>query len=95
MHGAPKFPAIISDLPLAPTEAEHNLVKSYSCKCDKLVNTMHITASVFMNDDESGLHHDYEHWLEELAPHEPVGRYHHNMTGKDKADAHYTQGIAS
>src|SRR4030042_6160975 len=53
-----------------------------------LVNAMHITASVFINDDESGLHHDYEEWLEELAPHEPVGRYRHNRTGEDNADAH-------
>lgn len=53
-----------------------------------LVNAMHITASVFINDDESGLHHDYEVWLEKLAPHEPVRGYHHNRTGEDNADAH-------
>jgi secondary thiamine-phosphate synthase enzyme len=53
-----------------------------------LVNAMHITASVFINDDESGLHHDYDVWLEKLAPHEPVGSYHHNRTGEDNADAH-------
>ncbi|MBI3166539.1 MAG: YjbQ family protein [Chloroflexi bacterium] len=53
-----------------------------------LVNTMHITASVFINDDESGLHHDYEKWLEKLAPHEPVNGYRHNDTGEDNADAH-------
>ena len=53
-----------------------------------LVNAMHITASVFINDDEGGLHHDYEHWLEVLAPHEPLDRYHHNRTGEDNADAH-------
>ena len=53
-----------------------------------LVNAMHITASVFINDDESGLHHDYEEWLEGLAPHEPVGKYWHNRTGEDNADAH-------
>ena len=53
-----------------------------------LVNAMHITASVFINDDESGLHHDYEKWLEKLAPHEPVNGYHHNDTGEDNADAH-------
>jgi secondary thiamine-phosphate synthase enzyme len=58
-----------------------------------LVNTMHITASVFINDDESGLHHDYEEWLEELAPHEPVGRYRHNRTGEDNADAHLKRQI--
>ncbi len=53
-----------------------------------LVNAMHITASVFINDDESGLHHDYDKWLEELAPHEPVSQYQHNRTGEDNADAH-------
>jgi secondary thiamine-phosphate synthase enzyme len=53
-----------------------------------LVNAMHITASVFINDNESGLHHDYEVWLEKLAPHEPVRGYHHNRTGEDNADAH-------
>ena len=47
-----------------------------------LVNAMHITASVFINDDESGLHQDYDDWLEELAPHEPISHYHHNRTGK-------------
>ena len=49
---------------------------------------MHITASVFINDNESGLHHDYEKWLEELAPHEPIEQYDHNNTGEDNADAH-------
>src|SRR5512146_2641363 len=53
-----------------------------------LVNPMHITASVFINDDESGLHHDYEAFLEKLAPHEPVSQYRHNETGEDNADAH-------
>ena len=53
-----------------------------------LVNAMHITASVFINDDESGLHHDYEVFLEKLAPHEPTTNYHHNLTGEDNADAH-------
>ncbi len=53
-----------------------------------LVNSMHITASVFINDDESGLHHDYDKWLERLAPHEPVSGYRHNDTGEDNADAH-------
>ena len=51
-----------------------------------LVNAMHITASVFINDDESGLHQDYERWLEKLAPHEPVSGYTHNRTGEDIAD---------
>jgi len=53
-----------------------------------LVNAMHITASVFINDDESGLHRDYETWLEKLAPHEPVDQYRHNDTGEENADAH-------
>ncbi len=53
-----------------------------------LVNAMHISASVFINDDEPGLHHDYDRWLEHLAPHEPVGQYRHNDTGEDNADAH-------
>jgi len=57
-----------------------------------LVNAMHITASVFINDDESGLHHDYELWLEKLAPHEPVGQYRHNV-GEDNADAHMKRQI--
>ncbi len=58
-----------------------------------LVNAMHITASVFINDNESGLHHDYERWLEELAPHEPVDQYHHNRTGEDNADAHLKRQV--
>src|SRR5438874_2282999 len=53
-----------------------------------LISAMHITASVFINDDESGLHEDYDRWLEELAPHEPIGLYHHNRTSEDNADAH-------
>jgi len=53
-----------------------------------LVNAMHITASVFINDDESGLHHDFERFLEEIAPHEPISRYRHNLTGEDNGDAH-------
>ena len=58
-----------------------------------LVNAMHITASVFINDDESGLHHDYEKWLEKLAPHEPVSGYQHNDTGEDNADAHMKRQV--
>ena len=57
-----------------------------------LVNAMHITSSVFINDDESGLHHDYEEWLEKLAPHEPVSQYQHNV-GEDNADAHMKRQI--
>jgi secondary thiamine-phosphate synthase enzyme len=58
-----------------------------------LVNAMHITASVFINDDEAGLHHDYEKWLEKLAPHEPVSGYRHNDTGEDNADAHMKRQV--
>ncbi len=58
-----------------------------------LVNAMHITASVFINDDESGLHQDLEQWLEGLAPHEPVSNYLHNRTGEDNADAHLKRQI--
>ena len=58
-----------------------------------LVNAMHITASVFINDDESGLHEDYRKWLEELAPHEPVSKYRHNLTFEDNADAHMKRQV--
>ena len=58
-----------------------------------LVNAMHITASVFINDAEDGLLHDYEVWLEELAPHAPTDQYHHNRTGEDNADAHLKRQI--
>ena len=58
-----------------------------------LVNAMHITASVFINDDEAGLHQDYEKWLEGLAPHAPVGQYQHNRTGEDNADAHLKRQV--
>ena len=58
-----------------------------------LVNAMHITASVFINDNESGLHHDYEKWLEGLAPHAPIEQYHHNDTGEDNADAHLKRQV--
>ena len=58
-----------------------------------LVNAMHITASVFINDDESGLHTDYEQWLEKLAPHEPISAYRHNRTGEDNGDAHLKRQV--
>ncbi len=58
-----------------------------------LVNAMHITSSVFINDDETGLHHDYERWLEQLAPHEPTDQYEHNRTDEDNADAHLKRQI--
>ena len=58
-----------------------------------LVNAMHITASVFINDDEGGLHRDFESWLEHLAPHEPISRYQHNRTGEDNADSHLKRQV--
>ena len=58
-----------------------------------LVTAMHITASVFINDDESGLHQDYEKWLEKLAPHAPTSQYLHNQTGEDNADAHMKRQV--
>jgi secondary thiamine-phosphate synthase enzyme len=58
-----------------------------------LCNAMHITSSVFINDDESGLHDDYERWLERLAPHEPVSQYQHNRTGEDNGDAHLKRQV--
>jgi len=58
-----------------------------------LVNAMHISASVFINDNEPGLHHDYDAWLERLAPHAPVAQYRHNDTGEDNADAHLKRQI--
>jgi len=58
-----------------------------------LVNAMHITASVFINDDEAGLHHDLDVWLEKLAPHEPILQYQHNRTGEDNGDAHLKRQV--
>jgi secondary thiamine-phosphate synthase enzyme len=58
-----------------------------------LINAMHITASVFINDDEDGLHTDYLAWLERLAPHEPTTQYFHNLTGEDNADAHLKRQV--
>lgn len=58
-----------------------------------LVNAMHITASVFINDDERGLHHDYAEWLEKMAPHAPISQYRHNDTGEDNGDAHIKRQI--
>ena len=76
------------------TSSVEKLVKKSSIKegiC--LVNAMHITASVFINDNESGLHHDYDKWLEELAPHTPIEQYRHNDTGEDNADAHLKRQV--
>ena len=58
-----------------------------------LINAMHITASVFINDDESGLHSDYKDWLERLAPHEPISFYRHNLSGEDNGDAHLKRQV--
>ena len=58
-----------------------------------LVNAMHITASVFINDNEKGLHKDYDKWLERLAPHAPIDQYDHNKTGEDNADAHLKRQV--
>jgi secondary thiamine-phosphate synthase enzyme len=76
------------------TETVESLVRKSAVKeglC--LVNAMHISASVFINDDESGLHHDYEVWLEKLAPHAPTSQYEHNRTGEDNADAHLKRQV--
>jgi len=73
-------------------EAEALLAESGIQEGLCLVNAMHITASVFINDDESGLHHDFDVWLEKLAPHEPVSSYRHN-TGEINADAHLKRTI--
>ncbi len=69
----------------------HNLSQLQEGFC--FINPLHITASVFINDDESGLHHDYDAWLEKVAPHEPVSQYRHNDTGEDNADAHTKRQI--
>jgi thiamine phosphate synthase YjbQ (UPF0047 family) len=63
------------------------------CDLLSLVNSTHITCSVFINDDERGLHADYEDWLEDLAPHEPISRYRHNRTGEDNGDAHLKRQV--
>ena len=74
-------------------EVEQALAKSKVQEGLCLVNAMHITASVYINDDEAGLLHDYDRWLEKLAPHEPVAGYHHNRTGEDNADAHMKRQV--
>ena len=75
------------------SQAENCLQESGVQEGLLLVNAMHITASVFINDDESGLHHDYDVWLEKLAPHEPVSQYQHNRTGEDNAGAHLKRQV--
>ena len=73
-------------------EVEQSLLESGIQEGLALVNAMHITASVFINDDEPGLHYDYDQWLERLAPHGPVSQYRHNV-GEDNADAHMKRQI--
>jgi secondary thiamine-phosphate synthase enzyme len=80
------FVNITADVERAVTESG---VREGLC----LVNAMHITASVFINDDEPGLHEDYRRWLEKLAPHAPVDHYQHNRTGEDNGDAHHKRQI--
>jgi len=75
------------------SQVEAAVKKSGICEGICLVNAMHITSSVFVNDDESGLHADFERWLEQLAPHEPTNAYEHNRTGEDNADAHLKRQI--
>jgi secondary thiamine-phosphate synthase enzyme len=74
-------------------EVQHAIDESGVKEGMVLVNTMHITASVFINDDEHGLHKDFERWLEHLAPHAPISQYDHNKTGEDNADAHLKRQI--
>ena len=81
--------ALINITPQVEEALSESGVKEGLC----LVNAMHITASVFINDDESGLHQDYDDWLEKLAPHEPVSHYRHNRTGEDNGDAHLKRQV--
>jgi secondary thiamine-phosphate synthase enzyme len=81
--------AFINITPQVETCLRESGIKEGLC----LVNAMHLTASVFINDDEGGLHKDYDTWLEQLAPHEPTSRYRHNLTGEDNADAHLKRQV--
>lgn len=81
--------AFINITPVVEKAVEESGIKEGLC----LVNAMHITASVFINDDEPGLHKDFDNWLEGLAPHEPISRYRHNRTGEDNGDAHLKRTI--
>ncbi len=74
-------------------EVEECVRKSGVANGFALVNAMHITASVFINDDEPGLHADYDEWLERVAPHDPVSQYRHNRTGEDNGDAHLKRQV--
>jgi len=79
----------INITPKVETLVKASMIQEGLC----LVNAMHITASVFINDDESGLHQDFEEWLEGLAPHEPISHYMHNRTGEDNADGHLKRTV--
>jgi secondary thiamine-phosphate synthase enzyme len=85
----PSRRAFVNITPLVEAALARSGIREGLC----LVNPMHITASVFINDDEGGLHHDYEQWLEQLAPHAPTSRYQHNLTGEDNADAHLKRQV--
>jgi secondary thiamine-phosphate synthase enzyme len=85
----PSRRAFVNITPQVKEAVKESGIKEGLC----LVNPMHITASIFINDDESGLHQDYETWLEGLAPHEPVNHYRHNDTGEDNADAHLKRQV--
>ena len=84
----PKRIGFVNITPLVEAAVAQSGVREGLC----LVNAMHITASVFINDDESGLHEDYAEWLERLAPHDPAS-YRHNRTGEDNGDAHHKRQI--
>lgn len=75
------------------TQVESCLQESAIVEGIILISAMHITASVFINDDETGLHQDYIQWLEKIAPHEPTNQYLHNQTGEDNADAHLKRQV--
>jgi len=81
--------AFINITPQVEETLKESEIKEGLC----LVNAMHITASVYINDDEQGLLADYEGWLEGLAPHEPISRYRHNRTGEDNGDAHLKRQV--
>lgn len=81
--------AFVNITPNIRNIVEESEIKEGLC----LVNAMHITASVFINDNESGLHEDFDRWLERLAPHAPINQYRHNETGEDNADAHLKRQV--
>ncbi|MCC6758776.1 MAG: YjbQ family protein [Candidatus Omnitrophica bacterium] len=86
---APTRRAYINITDQVQSAVDESKIKEGLC----LVNAMHISASVYINDDESGLLHDYDKWLEKLAPHDPVSQYRHNDTGEDNADAHLKRQV--